>query len=122
MHRLNRRDFTSSALAAIVYGVSRPAVAQPAIEPILPANVLWSADHEKGNLLEWSQSAPGISAGGNFSDSPRNNENLEVVVTAENPHTGKYAVHTKVKAAVNRTIGIRLLRWRDTLGQVFPNE
>ena len=120
MNRLNRRDFGRTALATIAYGLSKPLAAQPVNEPIDPANILWSADHEKGTFDQWSRSPRGISSGGNFSDSPTNNENLEVAVTDERPHRGKYAAYTKVKRAVKKTIGTRLLPGATFAGNSFP--
>ncbi len=120
---MNRRDFGRSALAAFACGLSEPVSAKPRSQAISASNVLWSADHEEGTLLDWSKTVGFSVSGGNFSDSLVNNENLIVSVTANRPHRGRYSLYTKIKGAINNhTVATRIMRWRDDRGQVFPKE
>ena len=88
----------------------------------MPPKIYWQTSHETGDLSDWSKSATGDTAGGNFSDE-ENGDLLEVGVARTGDMTrNMYAAHCKIKRAIDRSIGTRLMRWRDWQGNLIPAE
>jgi hypothetical protein len=118
---MNRRAFLLSSICSLA---TTPVLAAPRRRPRPPKppqppvqGTYWSTDHETGNLSDWSLG----NGGGNFSDSG-NNQNLEVLTTQAQKYAGNWSALCKIKKANNFQIGTRLMRWRDSAGNVLPPE
>ena len=90
----------------------------------LQDSILWSADHEEGNLNDWTLSQYQHPGGGIF-----NTGGTDVFATASTnfAHSGRYAAATRITNAfqsLNGNRAVRLMRWTnsawDDSGDYFP--
>jgi hypothetical protein len=69
-----------------------------------PENILWSADHETGNLSQWNEDQ---------SDAVQNSGTGIVAITDVVARSGSYAIELTITDADGQPQGARIFRWLD---------
>ncbi len=115
----------------ILGGLGHPAVAHAqwidSLSSEIRSCILWSADHEEGNLNDWHFGNDFETTGGVlYTGGPGE---VEAVSSDTVAHSGQYAAKTTITQAVRAENGnraVRLMRWADAPwgagGQFFPAE
>jgi hypothetical protein len=92
----------------------------------LKESILWKADHEQGNLNEWSLSEYQYPGGGIFNTG---GGDVSASTSSAFAHFGKFSASATITNAIKSENGnkaVRLLRWTDTAwdndGDYFPIE
>lgn len=121
-----------SSLALVLVALLDPAAiaADPHENPQTPDgwkdSILWSADHEEGDLSDWTFPGSKWPGGGIL-----NSGGDEAVASATSrfAHSGRFAAQATIRGAVRGQRGpraVRLMRWTDRpwdqQGQAFPAE
>lgn len=125
-----RRAVTSCVLLGLVIGTlfSSSAKAQwlDQLPPNIRSSILWSADHEEGNLFDW-QRFDGLDPGGGVLNTGE--RFVAAQATRIRAHSGKYSAVAVITGAVKAKRGdraVRLMRWTDKPydrgGVEFPKE
>lgn len=87
--------------------------------------ILWSADHEEGDMSDWEYPDFQYSGGGIFNT---DEDNVEYGASRDVARTGNFSAKTTIKNAFQSQNGkkaVRLMRWTDRPwddgGELFPN-
>jgi len=111
-HRRNsKRRVAVVIVLLIAIGIPfiRIGILSPRIHPLQPpppeGALLWSADHETGDLSQWTQ--------GQFGEAVFNTGTGNVAITGDVAHSGNYALSLSISGARGETEAARLLRWHD---------
>lgn len=97
------------------------------LSPEIRSCILWSADHEEGNLHDWHFGG-GPDVGGGVFNTGEAGE-AEATVSQRVAHSGQFSAKTTIANAIrvqNGNRAVRLMRWTDVPwtagGQCFPAE
>ncbi len=97
------------------------------LSPAIQSCILWSADHEEGNLRDWHFDDQDNAGGGVFNTGGLGE--TEAIASSVVAHSGQFAAKTTIANAIRAENGpraVRLLRWTDTAwtagGRNFPAE
>lgn len=89
-------------------------------------HVLWSADHEEGNLADWTRAGSRYAGGGIFNSGART---AVAVASRDIAHSGEWSSRATISKAIRARNGrraVRQMRWTnkawDEGGQFFPDE
>lgn len=89
----------------------KPGEAVPTATPSSPpASILWSADHETGDLSQWDKDE----GGGVF-----NTGTGQVIVTNTVAHSGRYAIAMTINDANKQTQAARIFRWGENPKEAY---
>lgn len=94
------------------------------LPPTVQSSILWSADHELGNLKEWQPSDMKLSGGGVLNTG---DDAVIALASWKFAHSGRFSAAATITGAVRGQNGkraVRLMRWTnrpwDRNGNVFP--
>jgi hypothetical protein len=112
VHRRNsKRRVALVIVLLIAIGIPfiRMGILSPRIHPLNPpppqGDLLWSADHESGDLSQWTQ--------GQFGEAVFNTGTGSVAISRDVAHSGNNSVKLSISGANGQTEAARLLRWHD---------
>src|SRR5690348_13297083 len=79
------------------------------------ASVLWSADHESGNLSQWYR--PELGPSGSYGGGEFNSAGGRSELSRNHAHSGNWSVKMEIPGASSAS-GARLFRWAEPHGHV----